>query len=104
DIPFVCVDMPQGFDSSLPPIAAVTSKDLAMVRFHGRDPGAWKTQSRRAADRFRYDYSKEELQEWVPKIDSLAEGASETHVSMNNCYRDHAVKSARQMASLLALE
>src|SRR5438309_4192753 len=82
DIPFVCVDMPQGFDSSLPSIAAVTSKDLAMVRFHGRDPEAWKTQSQRAADRFRYDYSKEELQEWVPKIVSLAEEASETHVIM----------------------
>ena len=101
DIPFVCVDMPQGFDSSLPPVAAATAKDLAVVRFHGRDPEAWKTKSQRAADRFRYDYSKKELQEWVPKVDSLAEQARETQVIMNNCYRDHAVKSARQLATLL---
>jgi Uncharacterized conserved protein len=39
DLPLVCVDMPQGFDSSVPPIAAATAKDLALVRFHGRDPG-----------------------------------------------------------------
>ncbi len=100
-IPFVCVDMPQGFDSSLPPIAAATSKDLAVIRFHGRDPEAWKTRSRRAADRFRYDYAKKELEEWVPKVRSLAEQAKETHGIMNNCYRDYAVRSARQLASLL---
>jgi uncharacterized protein YecE (DUF72 family) len=101
DLPYVCVDMPQGFDSSLPPVAAVTSKELAVVRFHGRDPEAWATKSRRAADRFRYDYSKRELQTWVPKVEALAEQARETHVIMNNCYEDHAIKGARQLAALL---
>lgn len=100
-LPYVCVDMPQGFDSSVPPVAAVTSKELAMVRFHGRDPEAWTTKSQRAADRFRYDYSTRELEEWVPKVEHLASEARETHVIMNNCYENHAVKSARQLASLL---
>jgi uncharacterized protein YecE (DUF72 family) len=101
DLPYVAVDMPQGFDSSIPPVAAATSKELAVVRFHGRDPEAWTTRSQRAADRFRYDYSKKELQEWVPKVEELAREARETHVIMNNCYEDHAVKSARQLAALL---
>jgi uncharacterized protein YecE (DUF72 family) len=101
DIAYVSVDMPQGFDSSIPPIAAATSKQLAVVRFHGRDPKAWETTSQRAADRFRYDYSKKELEEWVPKVESLTEQSREIHVIMNNCYRDYAVKSARQLASLL---
>ena len=101
DLPFVCVDMPQGFDTSIPPVAAVTSKELAMVRFHGRDPKAWSTNAGTAADRFRYDYSANELEEWVPKVRELAEGARETHVLMNNCYENYAVKSARQLASLL---
>jgi uncharacterized protein YecE (DUF72 family) len=101
DIPYVCVDMPQGFDSSLPPVAVATSGDLAMVRFHGRDPEAWKTKTGKAADRFRYDYSKPELRSWKPKVESLAGEARETHVIMNNCYRDHAVRSARQLATLL---
>jgi uncharacterized protein YecE (DUF72 family) len=100
-IPYVSVDMPQGFDSSLPPVAAVTSKELAVVRFHGRDPEAWTTKSRTAADRFRYDYSKKELQEWVPRVEELARQSRETHVIMNNCYEDHAVKSARHLAALL---
>ena len=100
-LPYVCVDMPQGFDSSLPPVAAVTSKDLAMVRFHGRDRKAWTTKSQTAADRFRYDYSKDELEEWIPRVEALAKEARETHVIMNNCYENHAVKSARQLAALV---
>jgi uncharacterized protein YecE (DUF72 family) len=34
DLPYVCVDMPQGHRSSIPPVLAATS-DLAVVRFHG---------------------------------------------------------------------
>src|SRR5690606_20689923 len=33
-IPYVCVDMPQGYRSSVPPVLAATA-DLALVRFHG---------------------------------------------------------------------
>ena len=64
--------MPQGFDSSLPPIAAATADDLAMVRFHGRDPKAWESKAETASERFRYDYSKSELAEWVPKLEELS--------------------------------
>ena len=96
--------MPQGFDSSLPPIAIATSKDLAMVRFHGRDPKAWTTKSETAAERFRYEYKEKELREWVPKIKDLSQQARETHVLMNNCYRDYAVNNARELRSLLEEE
>ncbi|MFN2544562.1 MAG: DUF72 domain-containing protein [Actinomycetota bacterium] len=100
-LPFVCVDMPQGFDSSVPPVAAATASDLAIVRFHGRDPEQWKKKETTAAERFKYDYTAQELAEWTPKVEELAEQARETHVLMNNCYRDYAVKSARQFATLL---
>src|SRR6266568_5823243 len=100
-LPYVCVDMPQGFDSSVPPVAAATSSELAVVRFHGRDPAQWTKKNVSAAERFRYDYSRSELEEWVPRIRELAESARETHVLMNNCYRNFAVKSAQQLATLL---
>src|SRR5262249_54851583 len=103
DLPYVCVDMPQGFPSSLPPVAATTAKDLAMVRFHGRDRTAWAKKNVSASERFRYDYKKDELGEWVPKIRSLADSARETHVLMNNCYRDFAVRNARDLGSMLDL-
>jgi uncharacterized protein YecE (DUF72 family) len=101
DLPFVAVDMPQGFDSSVLPIAAATAKDLAMVRFHGRDPEVWAKKNVSASERFRYEYSEPELREWVPKIKEISEQARETHVLMNNCYRDYAVNSARQLGDLL---
>jgi uncharacterized protein YecE (DUF72 family) len=102
DLPFVCVDMPQGFDSSVPPIAAATAKDLSMVRFHGRNTQAWNVRSDTASARFRYEYSQGELFEWVPRIRGIAEQTRETHVLMNNCYRDFAVNNARQLGDLLA--
>ena len=104
NMPYVCVDMPQGFDSSLPPIAAATAKDLAMVRFHGRDPSAWASKEETASARFRYDYSRDELAEWAPKIGQLASETRETHVLMNNCYRDFAIRSAQELGDLLDLD
>lgn len=104
DLPFVCVDMPQGFESSVPPIAAATAKDLSMVRFHGRNTATWAERSETATDRFRYEYSQAELAEWVPKIREIATRTRETHVLMNNCYRDFAVNNARQLGALLEEE
>jgi uncharacterized protein YecE (DUF72 family) len=104
NLPYVCVDMPQGFDSSIPPIAAATADDLAMVRFHGRNRDAWESKSETASDRFRYDYSRDELSEWVPRVDALAQEARETHVLMNNCYQDYAVRSAYELGDLLDLD
>jgi uncharacterized protein YecE (DUF72 family) len=104
DLPYVSVDMPQGFDSSLPPIAAATADDIAMVRFHGRDRKAWAKKNVSASERFRYEYSEPELNEWVPKIKDISGQARETHVLMNNCYRDFAVNNARQLGDLLDIE
>ncbi|HYZ12985.1 MAG TPA: DUF72 domain-containing protein [Actinomycetota bacterium] len=104
DLPYVSVDMPQGFDSSLPPIAAATADDMAMVRFHGRDRKAWAKKNVSASERFRYEYSEAELNEWVPKIKDVSGQVRETHVLMNNCYRDFAVNNARQLGDLLDLE
>ncbi|MGH2733629.1 MAG: DUF72 domain-containing protein [Actinomycetota bacterium] len=100
-LPYTCVDMPQGFRSSLPPIAAVTSPDLAYVRFHGRNRQTWEQKAETATMRFAYLYSQDELAGWVPKIQDLASRAGEVHVLMNNCYRDCAVQGAQQLASLL---
>ena len=104
NLPYVCVDMPQGFDSSIPPISAATADDLAMVRFHGRNTEAWEQKSETASVRFRYDYSTEELKEWVPRISALASEARETHVLMNNCYRDFAVRDAQELGGLLGVD
>ncbi|MFG1722228.1 DUF72 domain-containing protein [Micromonospora chalcea] len=96
-LPFVCVDMPQGHKSSIPPVLAATA-DLAMVRFHGHSD---KWTSKDIHEKFGYDYSKRELRDWAPKLRELAGEAEQTHVLMNNCYRDYAQRNARTLVDLL---
>ncbi len=100
NIVYVCVDEPQGFASSVPPVVAVTGP-LGEVRFHGRNATNWEAKGITAAERFRYDYSPAELAEWVPRLAVLAEQARAVHVLMNNCYADYGVRSARLLADLL---
>jgi len=97
-VPYVCVDMPQGYPSSVPPVIAATA-DLAVVRFHGHSE---KWTSKDIYDRFGYLYSPGELSEWAPKVAGLGEQARETHVLMNNCYRDYAQQNAQTLIDLLA--
>jgi uncharacterized protein YecE (DUF72 family) len=101
---YVAVDEPQGFTSSVPPIVAATSADLAVVRFHGRNDEAWNKKGVTAAERFAYDYSQEELREWTPKLESLREEVDTVHALMNNCYRDFGVRNGAQLAALLEEE
>jgi uncharacterized protein YecE (DUF72 family) len=98
---YVAVDEPQGFPSSMPPVAAVTSGELAIVRFHGRNAENWKKPGLTAAERFDYSYEKKELEEWLPKIREMAEQAKEVHLLMNNCYGDKAVNNAAELSALL---
>src|SRR5205823_3061353 len=100
-IPLVVIDGPQGFKSSLPPIVAATSPDLAVVRFHGRRTATWEAPGIPTVERFRYLYSRDELEEWTPRIRELSGQARETHVLMNNCYANYGSTNAREMAALL---
>src|SRR5262249_7544931 len=99
-IVYTCVDEPQGFTSSIPPIAAVTS-DLALVRMHGRGAATWNRTAKGASERFRYRYSVNELGQWVPRIQELSRQTDTVHVLMNNCYSDYAVTNARQLRELV---
>jgi uncharacterized protein YecE (DUF72 family) len=96
-LPYVCVDMPQGYPSSIPPVLAATS-DLAVFRLHGHSD-QWT--SKDIHERFGYRYSSRELSDWAPQVRSLADQAQSTHVLFNNCYRDYAQVNARQLADLL---
>ena len=100
DLPFVCVDEPQGFKSSVPPVAEITS-DIGLVRFHGRNSETWEKKGIGPAERFNYLYTEEELQPWANKIAEISEQTSQMHVLFNNCYQDKAVVNARQMCFML---
>ena len=97
-LPYVCVDEPQGYPSSVPPVLAATAP-LAVVRMHGHSD---RWDSNNIQEKFRYRYPEKELREWAPRVRQLAEDADTTHVLFNNCYADDAQVNARQLADLLA--
>jgi uncharacterized protein YecE (DUF72 family) len=100
DLAFVCVDEPQGFKSSVPPVAEATS-DVGIVRFHGRNAETWEKKGLAVQERFNYLYDGAELEEWVPRIRQLAADTRQLHVLFNNNYEDQAVTNGRQIRLLL---
>ena len=97
-LPYVCVDEPQGYPNSIPPVLAATS-DLALIRLHGHSD---KWESHDIQERFQYRYDDKELEKWAGNARRLAENADETHVVFNNCYRDYAHVNAGQLEGLLS--
>ena len=97
---YVCVDEPQGFRSSVPPVVEATS-DISVLRFHGRNKDNWEKKGISVAERFKYLYSHDELTEWLPRLAELASKVKELHIMFNNCYRDFGVRNARDIDILI---
>lgn len=97
ELPFVCVDMPQGYRNSIPPLVEATAP-TAVMRFHGHSD---KWTAKNVLDRFDYDYSEKELSDWVPKLRRLADETDRTYVVMNNCRGDQAQRNGAQLLDLL---
>ncbi len=100
NISLVAVDEPQVGQESFPSIVRRTAP-IGYVRFHGRNRDTWSGRTESAAERFRYLYSDEELQQWACDIRRLTEETEVTYVMFNNCYADYAPKNAQAMQQIL---
>ena len=98
----VIVDGPQGLDSSVPAVPAVTTPALALVRLHGRRAATWEAAKVPTVERYRYLYSPAELTPWVERIEQVAEEAERTVVLYNNCYGNYGTTNAREPVAGLA--
>lgn len=101
-IPYVAVDEPQGFKSSVPPVVFTTNDELAVFRFHGRNKENWEKKGITPSERFRYLYDTDELADWTPRIAAVARQTTQTHVLYNNCFSNYGTTNAREAAMLLA--
>ena len=97
---FVCVDEPQGFKSSVPPVLAATA-GLGVIRFHGHNDENWDKRGITAAERFRYLYDDAELDHWSARLRDLDGSVDELHVLFNNCWQDYAVTNAADLMGML---
>ena len=101
DAVFVCVDTPPGDHVPIfPAIDAVTRDALAYMRCHGRNLEGY-LHGRSVAERFDYDYPREELEEIAGRAKALAEEAERVHVMFNNNARELAPKAARALRGIL---
>ena len=98
DVGFCCVDEPR-LRGLMPPVAVATSR-IGYVRFHGHNAAKW-WQHEHAWERYSYTYSEEELQEWVPRIQSLQEQCDVIYLFANNHYQAQAIDTARKLQGLL---
>src|SRR3954447_7758174 len=100
-VSFVCVDSPPGDNFQiLPPVDAVTRRDVAYMRMHGRDTEGY-LKGKTVAERFGCVYSDDELRELAERANGLAESAAEVHVAFNNNRSSDAPDAARRFREII---
>ncbi len=87
NVAYVNVDEPL-----LPPETHVTT-DFSYFRWHGRGKKPW----------FDYRYSKEELDEWVPKVQESATKVKKVYGYFNNHFHGYAPENCLQLLEKLGL-
>lgn len=98
NVGFCNIDQPQ-LRHCIPPTDIATS-NVGYVRLHGRNAEKW-FQHEEAHERYDYLYSRDELKDWVPRIQSVQEKTDKTFVFCNNHYRAKSVANALELKYLL---
>ena len=100
---FTMADEPQAGTGSVPPVYGVTNPALSVVRFHGRNVETWYDFSGTSHGRFNWDYTEDELAEWVPKIERARQEADEVHIFFNTNAGDQGPRNARLLMDQLGI-
>jgi uncharacterized protein YecE (DUF72 family) len=99
---FVSVDSPDLDAANVMPRLAAATHPVACVRFHGRNAATWNVKGARASwERFDWNYSREELAEWVDPLRSLAGEAEEVYALFNVNRGAQAPRGAALLRGLL---
>jgi uncharacterized protein YecE (DUF72 family) len=99
---YVSVDAPRTRASNVLPSLAAVTHEVAYVRFHGRNWKTWNIRgAKSSAERFDWNYSEDELAEWVEPLEGLLSGAREAYAMFNNNRNDYAPQSAQVLRRLL---
>jgi uncharacterized protein YecE (DUF72 family) len=87
---------------SLPPERWIANGAGAYFRLHGRNRAEWFKSGTNRDRRYDYLYSKEELTEWVARVEEAAAHVNRIHVVLNNHFRGQAVANALAIAAMIA--
>jgi uncharacterized protein YecE (DUF72 family) len=98
-VTLVSVDEPD-LPGLFPALDIITHPDLFYMRFHGRNAKGWRSGNMQC--QFDYNYSDEELHEWIEnKIEPMSQRARRGIIFFNNHVRAQAPENARRMVALL---
>lgn len=97
NIAWVNVDAPDL--PGLPLADHIVTSAIAYVRFHGRNAAQWWTGDN--ASRYDYLYNDQELLEWLPRVQSMAQQSSKIIIAFNNHWRGQAVTNARRIQEII---
>lgn len=97
DIGYVNVDEPN-LMGLLPMQDYVTSK-TGYIRFHGRNEKDWWGGTN--ISRYDYEYTPDELKEWLTNINNILKKTFTTYIFFNNHPTGKAIKNAKQMMEIL---
>ncbi len=95
---YVNVDEPD-LKGLIPPQAMVTNPP-GYIRFHGRNEEAWW--NGQGSQRYDYEYSKDELKEWLNNISQILKKTPKVYIFFNNHPQGKAIKNAREMTEILS--
>ena len=95
-INYVCVDSPQLKGLLKPDF--FTTTDTAYLRLHGRNKEKWWDGGEL---RYDYNYSKDEINEWIEKINKSKSKVNKMFLFFNNCHGAQAVKNAIELKKIL---
>jgi uncharacterized protein YecE (DUF72 family) len=99
NISYVNVDEPN-LKGLLPAQDWVTS-DLGYIRFHGRNEKDWWGGTN--ISRYDYEYTPDELKEWLTNINTILKKTYKTYIFFNNHPTGKAIKNAKQMINILKI-
>jgi uncharacterized protein YecE (DUF72 family) len=97
----VVADEPQYGTLATVPFVPQTTADIAYYRLHGRNKENWLKKGLETSLRYAYEYSDQELKEFIPHVHTSAKMAKETFVMFNNCHGGYAMRNAEKMKVML---
>lgn len=97
---FVNIDLPRAKTS--PPPTEFATTPTGYVRLHGRNAKAWFDRGAGRDQKYDYLYTKDETDEWVRRVKTIAGKTQVTYVVTNNHFRGQAPANALQIMARLA--
>ncbi len=97
DMTYTVVDEPD-LPHLMPPVTKTTT-DIGYIRLHGRNREHWYGSS--GVDRYNYDYSREELDTWRERIESMLDELRILYILFNNCHLGRAAKNASTLQDMI---